>query len=48
MPAQTQQLAQDAAAAMWSRDHAAKALGMAIAEVAPGSSRAGRKTASAS
>ena len=24
---------------MWSRDHAAKALGMAIAEVAPGSSR---------
>jgi acyl-CoA thioesterase len=38
-PAEAQQLAQDAAAAMWSRDHAAQALGMAIAEVAPGSSR---------
>ena len=37
--AEAQQLAQDAAAAMWSRDHAAQALGMAIAEVAPGSSR---------
>jgi acyl-CoA thioesterase len=38
-PAETQQLAQDAVNAMWSRDHAAKALGMAITKVAPGSSR---------
>ena len=38
-PAESQQLAQDAATAMWARDHAAQALGMAIAEVAPGSSR---------
>ena len=38
-PAQAQQLAQDAAAAMWSRDHAAQALGMAIADIAPGSAR---------
>jgi acyl-CoA thioesterase len=38
-PAEAQQLAQDAAAAMWSRDHTAQALGMAIAEVTPGTSR---------
>jgi len=37
--AEAQQLAQNAANAMWSRDHAAQALGMAIAEVAPGTSR---------
>jgi acyl-CoA thioesterase len=38
-PAQALQLAQDAAQAMWQRDHAAQALGMAIAEVAPGTAR---------
>ena len=38
-PAEAQQLAQDAAKAMWSRDHAAQALGMVIAEVTPGTSR---------
>jgi acyl-CoA thioesterase len=38
-PAEALQLAQDTAKAMWSRDHAAQALGMAIVEVAPGSSR---------
>jgi acyl-CoA thioesterase len=38
-PAEALQLAQDAAKAMWSRDHAAQALGMAIAEVTPGTSR---------
>ena len=32
-----QQLANDVAAAMWSRDHATQALGMAIAAIAPGS-----------
>lgn len=37
--AEALQLAQEAANAMWSRDHAAQALGMAIAEVAPGTSR---------
>ena len=35
--AQAQQLANDVAAAMWSRDHATQALGMAIAAIAPGS-----------
>ena len=34
--AQAQQLANDVAAAMWSRDHATQALGMAIAAIAPG------------
>lgn len=38
-PAEALQLAQDAAQAMWSRDHAAQALGMAIAEVKPGTAR---------
>ena len=38
-PAEAQQLAQDAAKAMWSRDHAAQALGMVITEVTPGTSR---------
>ncbi len=38
-PAEALQLAQDAAQAMWLRDHAAQALGMAIAEVTPGASR---------
>ncbi len=37
--AQALQLAQDAAQAMWSRDHAAQALGMAIADVQPGTAR---------
>ena len=39
LPAEAQQLAQDAAAAMWSRDHAAKAMGMVLAEVQPGYAR---------
>lgn len=38
-PAQALELAQEAAQAMWSRDHAAQALGMALAEVKPGSAR---------
>lgn len=38
-PAEALQLAQDAAQAMWSRDYAAQALGMAIAEVKPGTAR---------
>lgn len=38
-PAVAQQLAQDAAAAMWSRDHAAKAMGMVLVEVQPGYAR---------
>ncbi len=38
-PAEALQLAQDAADAMWSRDHAAQALGMVIVEVRPGTSR---------
>jgi acyl-CoA thioesterase len=38
-PADALQLARDAAKAMWSRDHAAQALGMAIAEVKPGTAR---------
>ncbi len=38
-PAEAQQLAQDAAAAMWSRDHAAKAMDMVLAEVKPGYAR---------
>lgn len=38
-PAQALELAQEAAQAMWSRDHAAQALGMAIAEVRPGAAR---------
>ncbi len=38
-PAEALQLAQDAAQAMWSRDHAAKALGVAIADIQPGASR---------
>jgi acyl-CoA thioesterase len=38
-PAEALQLAQDAAKAMWARDHAAQALGMAIVEVKPGTSR---------
>lgn len=36
---QRQQLAEDAAKAMWSRDHAARALGIAIVEVMPGTAR---------
>lgn len=35
-PEQAYQLAQDAAQAMWSRDHAAQALGMSLVEVKPG------------
>jgi acyl-CoA thioesterase len=38
-PAEAQQLAQDAAAAMWSRDHVAQAMAMALAEVKPGYAR---------
>ena len=38
-PTEALQLAQDAANAMWSRDHAAKALGMAIDDVKPGTAR---------
>ncbi len=38
-PEAAQQLAQDAAAAMWSRDHVAQALGMALDEVKPGYAR---------
>lgn len=38
-PEQAQQLAQCAANAMWARDHAAQALGMAIEQVQPGSAR---------
>ena len=38
-PAEALQLAQDVAKAMWSRDHVAQALGMAIAEVKPGAAR---------
>ena len=38
-PADALQLAQDAAKAMWSRDHAAQALGMTISEVKPGTAR---------
>ncbi len=38
-PAEALALAQDAAQAMWSRDHAAQGLGMAIAEVRPGTAR---------
>lgn len=37
--AEALQLAQDATNAMWSRDHAAQALGIAIADVTPGTSR---------
>jgi len=37
--AEAQQLSQDTAKAMWSRDYAAQALGMAIDEVQPGASR---------
>jgi acyl-CoA thioesterase len=36
---QRQQLAEDAAKAMWSRDHAAQALGIEIVEVMPGTAR---------
>jgi acyl-CoA thioesterase len=38
-PQQAQQLAQDAAAAMWSRDHVAQGLGMTLAHVQPGAAR---------
>ncbi len=38
-PADALQLARDAANAMWSRDHAAEALGIAIADVTPGTAR---------
>ena len=38
-PEQAQQLAQDAATAMWARDHVAQTLGMALAEVRPGAAR---------
>jgi len=38
-PAEAQQLAQDAAQAMWSRDHVAKAMGMTLDEVRPGYAR---------
>jgi acyl-CoA thioesterase len=38
-PAEALQLAQDAAKAMWSRDHVAQALGMVIADVKPGTAR---------
>ncbi len=38
-PAQALQLAQDAAQAMWARDHAAQALGMAITDIQPGTAR---------
>ena len=38
-PEAAQQLAQDAAAAMWSRDHAAKAMGMTLDQVRPGYAR---------
>jgi acyl-CoA thioesterase len=38
-PAGAHQLAQDAAQAMWSRDHVAQALGMTLDEVKPGYAR---------
>lgn len=38
-PKAAQQLAQDAAHAMWSRDHVAKAMGMTLDEVKPGYAR---------
>jgi acyl-CoA thioesterase len=38
-PQQAQQQAQDAAAAMWSRDHVAQGLGMTLAHVQPGAAR---------
>ena len=38
-PADALQLARDSANAMWSRDHAAQALGMVIADVKPGTAR---------
>jgi acyl-CoA thioesterase len=38
-PVEALQLAQDTAKAMWSRDHAAQALGMAIGDVRPGTAR---------
>ena len=38
-PADAHRLSQDTAKAMWSRDYAAQALGMAIDEVQPGASR---------
>jgi len=38
-PEAAQQLAQDAAQAMWSRDHVAQALGMQLDEVRPGYAR---------
>ena len=38
-PEQAHQLAQDAAQAMWSRDHVAQALGMTLDEVRPGYAR---------
>lgn len=38
-PAQALELAQASAQAMWVRDHAARGLGMAIADIKPGSAR---------
>jgi acyl-CoA thioesterase len=38
-PDEALKLAQDAAQAMWSRDHAAQALGMTITDIRPGSAR---------
>lgn len=38
-PAEAQQLAQDAANAMWSRDHVAQSMDMALDEVRPGFAR---------
>ena len=38
-PAEAQQLAQDAANAMWSRDHVAQSMAMALNEVRPGYAR---------
>jgi len=38
-PEQAQQLARDAAAAMWSRDYVAQGLGMTLAHVQPGAAR---------
>ncbi len=37
--AEALQLAQDASQAMWSRDHVAQALGLAIADIQPGAAR---------
>lgn len=38
-PEQAQQLARDAADAMWARDHVAQGLGMVLVEVQPGTAR---------